>query len=267
MMLARAVVLLVLAGTALVVPAAPAVAAACAQDKGVTLVVEFNALGGGTQTRCADGNPSSGVNALRAAGFTPTRAAQQAGYFLCRIDGKPANDPCQRTSPADAYWSYWHAKPGGSWTYSDTGPAEYDPAPDSVEGWAFGAGKPPRSAPPRPAAEAGSPPPAASPSPLVSVRPTARASTAVAPAPAKTFAPSPRATATAETADVASSTPAPNTTPTGSPDPSPREVAGAVQVQERARGIGAGAVGGLLLLVALSVAGAWQWRSRRLDGR
>lgn len=165
----RAAVVAALTGLALAVPVAPATAAACAQGAGVTVLVEFGSLGGGTQTRCSAGDPSSGLGALRGAGFTPTRAAQEPGYFLCRIDGKPANDPCQRTSPADAYWSYWHAKAGGSWTYGDVGPADYDPAPGAVEGWAFGAGKPPSSPPPpaaapsrrspRPTAAASAPPP------------------------------------------------------------------------------------------------------------
>lgn len=172
----RAALLTVLAGAALVaVPAGPAAAAACPQGPGVTVVVDFASLGGGTSTQCAAGDPASGVAALRGAGFTPTRAAQQPGYFLCRIDGKPANDPCQRTSPADAYWSYWHAKPGGSWTYSSDGPANYNPAPGAVEGWAFGAGKPPSTSPPRGTAAAPSPAPT----------PTPRGSSRPAPAPSR----------------------------------------------------------------------------------
>ncbi len=158
--------LTVLMGTALALPAAPAVAAACSQGGGVTVVVDFASLGGGQQVRCTDTDPPSGIAALRQAGFTPTRAAQVPGYFLCRIDGKPANDPCQRTSPEEAYWSYWHAKPGGAWSYSSSGAGDFDPPPGSVEGWAFGAGDPPSAPPPRTAARPASSPtasPAASP--------------------------------------------------------------------------------------------------------
>lgn len=201
----RAAALSALAGAALVVPAAPAVAAACTQDEGVTVVVDFASLGGGAPTRCAPGDPSSGVAALRAAGFTPTRAAQEPGYFVCRIDGKPAADPCQRASPADAYWSYWHARPGGSWAYASTGAADYDPAPGTVDGWAFGAGRPPSSPPPRSAGQSASPP-AARPSPT----PSTGAAIAVPPHRAqpvpRTVAPSrpagrpPSATATAPAA-------------------------------------------------------------------
>lgn len=117
----QAAVVAVLSATALAVPAAPASAAACADPTGVSVVVDFASLGGGTQRQCAPGDPSSGVAALRGAGFTTTRAAQEPGYFMCRINGKPAQDPCQRTSPADAYWSYWHGKRGGGWTYSTLG--------------------------------------------------------------------------------------------------------------------------------------------------
>ncbi|MDX6198735.1 MAG: hypothetical protein QOJ79_1886, partial [Actinomycetota bacterium] len=180
-----------------------AVAAACSRSTGVTVVVDFASLGGGTQTRCASGDPSSGLAALRATGHTTTRAAQEPGYFLCRIDGKPANDPCQRTSPADAYWSYWHAKPGGTWTYSDLGPADYDPAPGTVEGWAFGAGKPPSSPPPRPAP--------AEPSPAAATHaasPAAAAAASAAAAPAATSATPQVAARTSAAPSVPSASPA-----------------------------------------------------------
>ena len=212
----RAAVLTVLVGAALAVPAAPAAAAACPSGGGVTVVVDFASLGGGTQTRCASGDPASGLAALRGAGFTPTRAAQQPGYFVCRIDGKPANDPCQRTSPANAYWSYWHAKPGGSWTYSDAGAADYDPPPGTVEGWAFGAGKPPSSAPPKSAAN---PSPAAA-------SPASRAARSTAPTPAA-VRPSPSVVAAATVASprvaavTGSAAPTPSAVPQLSVSPSP----------------------------------------------
>jgi hypothetical protein len=189
----RAVALSLLAGTALVVPAGGASAAACTSTTAVTVVVDFASLGGGEQTRCTNADPPSGLAALREAGFTPTRAAQEAGYFVCRIDGKPANDPCQRASPADAYWSYWHAKRGGVWTYSSLGAADYDPPPGTAEGWAFGARTPPSSPPPPAASPAASPsaPPAGSPRPTHSAGAAATPTTASA---AKPAAPSAAAT-------------------------------------------------------------------------
>ncbi len=206
----RTALLTLLAGTALAVPAGPASAAACSNTTAVTVVVDFASLGGGTQTRCTGVDPPSGLVALRDAGFTPTRAAQQPGYFVCRIDGKPASDPCQRTSPASAYWSYWHAKRGGSWTYSSAGAADYDPPAGTVEGWAFGAGKPPSSAPPPAAAPAPSP----SPSPTRS-RPATPLSAPASPPPA---AASPTSAASAAAAPVSA---APNPSPAASRSPSP----------------------------------------------
>jgi hypothetical protein len=204
----RPVVLSLLAGTALVVPASAASAAACPSTNAVTVVVDFASLGGGQQTRCTNADPPTGLAALREAGFTPTRAAQEPGYFVCRIDGKPANDPCQRTSPANAYWSYWHAKRGGVWTYSSLGAADYDPPPGTVEGWAFGAGTPPTSPPP-PAAS-----PAASPtaSPAGSPRPTHSQGAAASPTTSSAVKPAPpSASATPHAA-----TTAPNVVPSAS---------------------------------------------------
>ncbi|MDU0294030.1 hypothetical protein [Saccharothrix longispora] len=144
-------VLAVAAVVGLAPVAAPphAVAADCA---GVAVVVDFRSLGGGVRTGCAAGDPASGTGALTAAGFGFTFAARQPG-FVCRIDGLPgqAADPCVGTSPTSAHWSYWHARPGGSWTYSSTSASAYDPAAGTVEGWSFGAGEPPGVAPPAPA--------------------------------------------------------------------------------------------------------------------
>ena len=255
----RAALLGLLAGTALAVPAGPAAADACADRPSVTVVVDFASLGGGEQTRCTGTDPSTGLAALRAAGYTPTRAAQQPGYFLCRINGKPASDPCQRTSPADAYWSYWHAQRGGSWTYSSLGPADYDPPPGTVEGWAFGAGKPPSSPPPPRAAA-----PAASPTP---VRPTAAA-------PTPTPLPSPAATETRRTAvaapsiEPASPTATPATTPSPSvtTEPSPTTTPSAAPLADPPAATSAGTRTGPLLaggLVALLVAAAGVTAVRR----
>jgi hypothetical protein len=266
----RAAVLTVLAGAAVAVPAAPAAAAACSQGAGVTVVVEFASLGGGTQTDCASGNPSSGLAALRGTGHTPTRAAQEPGYFLCRIDGKPANDPCQRTSPSNAYWSYWHAKPGGTWTYSELGPADYDPAPGTVEGWAFGAGKPPSSPPPRPAQP--SPTPAAS-------RPAASpARSSAAPSPAAVSSASPLARPpTASAAPVVSSSPSPAAAASAAVSPQPTSQATPAGPSRdpdsvdktfttRAVFVPWSVLAGGLLLLLLLAATAWQVVRRRRTG-
>ncbi|KAB1151695.1 hypothetical protein RM555_14895 [Micromonospora sp. DSM 115977] len=125
-------------------------AAACTGTSGVTVVVDFAALGGGVQVACAPGDPASGLAALQGAGFTVTGTQRWGLAFVCRINGKPtaAADPCVNTPPATAYWSYWHAPSGGAWSYSTSGASSYNPAPGTVEGWSFGAGAPPSIAAP-----------------------------------------------------------------------------------------------------------------------
>lgn len=125
--------------------AAPAAyAAACAGTKGVTVVVDFTKLGGKVKTACDPANPATGLAALTGAGFTYTFVPRVPG-FVCTIDKKP--NPCNG-APTTAYWSYWHAKPHGKWVYSSLGAGSYNPAPGTVQGWAFGAKHAPRIPPP-----------------------------------------------------------------------------------------------------------------------
>jgi hypothetical protein len=138
-------------------PAPVAGAAACSGTSGVTVVVDFGALGGGVQTGCAGGDPGSGLAALSAAGHGYTFVPRQPG-LVCQIDARP--NPCNG-APTTAYWSYWHASRGGSWSFSTLGAGGYDPAPGTVEGWAFGAGRRPGIAPPAAPAPPPAPPPPA----------------------------------------------------------------------------------------------------------
>ncbi|MBO4211009.1 hypothetical protein GSF22_34220, partial [Micromonospora echinofusca] len=111
----------------------------CPDASGVTVVVDFTALGGGTVIRCAGGEQSSGLAALRNAGFSVAGTLRWGESFVCRIDGRPGPDDekCVDTPPASAYWSYWHAPNGGSWTYSSQGVLNRRPPAGSFEGWAF----------------------------------------------------------------------------------------------------------------------------------
>jgi hypothetical protein len=144
------------AGLAAAAPASPAAAAACpAPDSGVTVVVDFTELGRGIAVGCAPGNPTTGLAALRGAGFDDSFVPRQPG-FVCQIDGLP--NPCN-DGPPDAYWSYWYAEPGGSWTYSQLGAGSRNPDPGDVEGWAFGAGGQPGEAPPEAPPQPPPPPP------------------------------------------------------------------------------------------------------------
>ena len=103
-------------------PAGPATAAGCPTDHGVTVVVDFHQLGGGVQTACVpDGGGDTAAQLFPAAGFPLTYVQRQPG-FVCRVSGKPADDPCANTPPADAYWAlYWSDGESGRWTYATSG--------------------------------------------------------------------------------------------------------------------------------------------------
>lgn len=131
-------------------PAAkPAQAAGCTGTTGVTVVVDFTAFGGSVDIRCALGDPATGLKALEDAGFVVTGTQRWGKAFVCRLDGLPtaAAEACVNTPPASAHWSYWHGSPGGAWSHSTSGASSYNPAPGSVEGWAFGSGGQPTVAP------------------------------------------------------------------------------------------------------------------------
>ncbi|MFY1692837.1 hypothetical protein [Plantactinospora sp. WMMB782] len=128
----------------------PAHAAACGPGTGVTVVVDFTAFGLGVQTACYLGDPPTGLAALQGAGYTVTGTQRWGLAFICRINGRPTPvaEPCVNTPPASAYWSYWHATPGGTWSYSTLGATSYNPAQGTVEGWRFGSGQAPSISPP-----------------------------------------------------------------------------------------------------------------------
>jgi len=132
-------------------PAArPANAAVCTSTAGVTVVVDYGALGGGVVVACDPTDPATGIAALQGAGFTVTGTKRYGLAFVCRINGKPnaTQDPCVVTPPATKYWSYWHAARHGTWSFSTVGATSYNPAPNTVEGWAYGAGTAPHISPP-----------------------------------------------------------------------------------------------------------------------
>ncbi|MFN7151591.1 MAG: hypothetical protein ACK4V6_19185, partial [Microthrixaceae bacterium] len=119
---------------------------ACTTPSGVTVVVDFQELGGGVHVRCAPQPATNGFEALRQAGIDFSTTVRFPG-FLCRIAGEPSSDPCQTTSPATAYWSYWIAQRGGPWCYSNLGAGNRTPPPGSVEGWSFSLGRTSSTAP------------------------------------------------------------------------------------------------------------------------
>lgn len=113
-------------------------------------MVDFGNVGGDVAVGCA-GSPGTGFDALTQAGFSLTFVQSQPG-FVCRINGLPdaADEDCVDTPPADAFWSYWLADPGGTWTSSQLGGAT--PVETELVGWAFSLGTrtPPRYAVPAP---------------------------------------------------------------------------------------------------------------------
>lgn len=144
--------------------AAPAQAAGydgyCKTSSGVTVVVDFRGLGGGVAIRCSPvGSGATGLDALTAAGIPMTGVRGYGNSVVCQLYGKPSNT-CPRMPPASAYWSYWKASNGGSWSYSQEGLSTSHVIPGGFEGWAFAQGSnvAPAAAPSRPSAP--KPPPA-----------------------------------------------------------------------------------------------------------
>jgi hypothetical protein len=113
----------------------------CPGSTGVTVAVDLTAFGKGVVVRCAPGAPSTGIAALKQAGFTVTGTASFGLAFVCRIQGLPtaAQDPCVTTPPPTAYWAYYHALAGATkWTFSTLGASSYKPPQGSIDAWAFG---------------------------------------------------------------------------------------------------------------------------------
>ncbi|WP_309650399.1 hypothetical protein [Nocardioides sp.] len=101
---------------------APAVAAGCSSASGVTVVVDFNQLGGGVSSGCVSGGGGQKASALFPSAGHPLTYAQRQPGFVCRVSGVPAEDPCINTSPASAYWGLWWTDgEGGAWVYSSLG--------------------------------------------------------------------------------------------------------------------------------------------------
>ncbi|MDX1620436.1 MAG: hypothetical protein R3320_05565 [Nitriliruptorales bacterium] len=246
-------------------------------DDGVTVVVDFRGLGAGVHVRCAPGDPASGFAALRGAGFSYEEVAAWPGV-LCRIDGLPGTDreDCQDMPPGDAYWAYFHAERGGSWSYSSTGAGRYDPAVGSVEGWSFsegGGAQQPRQDPPPPPEPEPEPEPSPSIAPQPDPEPTSDSNEDTVVAGAQDDAPdaepaeptptaAPRAPSPALVPDAilgpADASPSPSPSPSLSPSEVPPQETAAAPLREPPRGspwptVVAGGLVGILLLSALIV--------------
>lgn len=106
---------LVTAAAAVALPAAPAGAAYCSSAGGVSALVDFGELGGGTATGCGSGSHAD--DAFKSAGFTLSSNADQP-EFVCKVQGKPADGRCLET---DAYWAFFVSDDGKGWVYASKG--------------------------------------------------------------------------------------------------------------------------------------------------
>ena len=149
----------------------------CPDDDGVTVVVDFQQLGGETVVRCSPGSgPRLALEVLEGAGFQVDGVARWGDGFVCRIEDRPSADEqlpiegdddyqeaCVDTPPASGYWSYWYADDGGDWQYSPYGVKNRVVQPGGFEGWSFalnatdGEGPTPRVAPDRPESDTSAP--------------------------------------------------------------------------------------------------------------
>lgn len=123
----------------------------CPTATGVTVVVDFQQLGGTTIVRCnPSATPGTGLDALKGAGFQIAGVQRWGEGFVCRIENRPSAveaipvrgnenyaEACIDTPPAAAYWSYWHAGNNCPWTYSQWGVKNRAFVPGGFEGWSF----------------------------------------------------------------------------------------------------------------------------------
>ena len=127
---------------------------ACEDGVGATLVVDQRDAGAGElSVRCVPGPlaaGTSGLDVLRAAGFTVEGVSRWGEAFVCRIDGTPAaeeelglaSDPgyresCLDTPPTQASWAYWEARPGTPWSYVTAGARTHAVTDGDILGWVF----------------------------------------------------------------------------------------------------------------------------------
>jgi hypothetical protein len=191
-----------LLGLLVVLGVPPAQAAGCSGTTGVTVVVDFGPLGGGTEQVCvASGDGDSAAQVTTDGGFRVERT-NDGQPFVCRVGGKPTpeQEPCDDTPPSNAYWGLFWSDGTSGWNYSTRGAWSLEAEDGWSIGWRFQDGgdlEQPSAAPrrgtspsPRPSPTTSSPrPSSAAPAPARTPRPSASASSApAASAPASTSA-------------------------------------------------------------------------------
>ncbi len=269
---AGAVVALAVVLVAIAAPAARVDAAseACTTTIGVTVIVDFTHFGGDLQRGCAPGRPSDALVALHRAGFTTAGTLQYGDAFVCRIDDRPSprHEACTSTPPAAASWSFYTARASDSrWTYQSVGVLSYQPAPGTIEAFAFGRLAEPGIAPGA-AIEAPTTTTTAGPAPTAAAiePPTGPGALVTSPPPA-----SPPVSATTSTPETAGAKRVTESSPTasgGSPTSTPR-VVDRVATRAPARSSSGSpfpAMATVAAVVALSASSLLVVRRRRTSG-
>ncbi|CAN5184587.1 hypothetical protein BH11ACT4_BH11ACT4_25520 [soil metagenome] len=133
-------VVLALAGCAAVGQAATPTPAAtagagttCADDTGVSVVVDFGVLAAPSIDACVDAGPAA--DALKAAGISTEGTVAYGDQVVCRVDDRPGPnetvtvagqapfvEACQSMPAATAYWALWVKNSrSGEWEYAQEG--------------------------------------------------------------------------------------------------------------------------------------------------
>jgi hypothetical protein len=262
----RLLILLAVAGAGLV--PVPASAAGYCTGSGVSVVVDFGAIGGGVEKGCGSGSTAADV--FRSAGVGLTRD-QQYPAVVCKVEDRPANANCATMPAADAYWGlFWSDGTSGHWVYSTVSVDGLKVASGGFVAFAWQASssqRPPSVAPTRPR-------PAPSPSPTPTKQPTKKATKKPAAGAATSASPTASATADAATSPSASAAGTASAPTEASPSPSASATSsGAAAVGEpkpldptTADSSGSGGLAWwvpVLVLLALAGGGGAAWWTRR----
>jgi len=109
---------------------------ACADDTGVTVVVDASVLeDGDSQAWCIGADETlAAADALTLVGVQTEGTEEYGDQVVCRVNGVPAEDQvipaedgsdyvetCQAMPAAFAYWSVWVKPSGGEWDYAQEG--------------------------------------------------------------------------------------------------------------------------------------------------
>ncbi|MBM7519421.1 hypothetical protein [Nocardioides nitrophenolicus] len=212
---------ILVAATVALLPQATAHAAGCAGSSGVSVVVDFNELNGGSLSAACVGNGGGKTAAtlFDTAGYKLSPVTGEAGA-ICKVSGYPEDAGCVNMPPATAYWSLWWSDgKSGTWWYADAGAGNLT-VPDGgyvAFAWHQGSGR--------------ATPPDVTPTPRVAPSPTPGATKSTKPKPSTKPTPKPTAkpsaaptSATPTTSPASSSTPTPSELPSDQPSEQPTEM-------------------------------------------